>query len=132
MSKDWYQDVYDFHKKFGIYFGENGPEVPDETTIDLRWALIEEEVNKELESAVSKGDLVGIADGIADAIYVLLGTAISYGIDLRPIWDMVQEANMSKTGGKKREDGKLLKPEGWISPEAKIDVELTMQIRNKE
>ena len=33
----------------------------------------------------------------------------------------------TKVGGKKRADGKLLKPEGWIGPEAEIEKELIKQ-----
>ena len=61
--------------------------------------------------------MADVADGIADLIYVLLGRAIAYGIDLRPVWDEVQRANMSKEGGGKRADGKILKPPGWRAPD---------------
>ena len=64
-------------------------------------------------------DLGGIADGIADLIYVLLGTALSYGIHIAPIWDEVQRTNMAKEGGATRHDGKVLKPEGWQPPDVR-------------
>lgn len=39
------------------------------------------------------------------------------GIDLRPVWSEVHAANMRKTTGPVREDGKRLKPEGWQPPD---------------
>jgi predicted HAD superfamily Cof-like phosphohydrolase len=68
------------------------------------------------------GDLVGIADGIADSVYVLVGTALEYGIPLDRVWGAVHSANMAKvdpvTGKvRKRFDGKVLKPDGWKRPD---------------
>jgi hypothetical protein len=39
------------------------------------------------------------------------------GLDLRPFFTMVHHANMLKTTGPIREDGKRLKPEGWMAPD---------------
>jgi predicted HAD superfamily Cof-like phosphohydrolase len=114
---DMYQDVYDFHDKFGCYIGDK-PSVPDIGTKELRKNIVKEEYD-ELIDAIDNNDLPEIADGIADLIYVLLGTAVSYGIDIRPIWEEVQRTNMAKIGGSKRSDGKILKPEGWVGPDIK-------------
>ena len=114
MSQDWYQDVLDFHRKFGCAIGEK----PSDTTRGvaiLREKLIREEL-QELIDAMWAKRLPDVADACADLIYVVLGTAISYGIDLRPIWEAVQAANMGKEGGGERADGKILKPEGWQAP----------------
>ena len=112
---EWYQDVYDFHEKFGCHI-ENKPKVATEQIRELRWNLIEEEYG-ELESAITTENLPQIADAIVDSIYVLIGTAISYGIDLRPIWDAVHVSNMNKVGGGERSDGKILKPGDWVAPD---------------
>jgi len=114
MSKDWYEDILDFHKVMGHYISSK-PSIPPAGVWLLRCRLIEEEV-KETVEALNNADLIGIADGIADSIVVLLGTAISYGIDIRPIWDEVHRTNMAKLGGKKDEYGKSLKPSGWQPP----------------
>ena len=112
---DWFQDVLEFHKAMGHYIG-NTPQFPDFLVIELRHALEQEEFS-ELCSAVINRDIVGVADGIADLIYVLIGRAISFGIDLRPVFAAVHKANMAKVDGPIRADGKKLKPEGWKPPD---------------
>lgn len=118
MRNDMFADVLAFHRKFCSDLIGTTPAEPDPTAIHIRKELIREEIN-ELFDAMTDGDLPGIADGIADAIYVLIGAAVTYGVDLRPVWDAVHRANMAKTGGGRREDGKILKPRGWIAPDIK-------------
>lgn len=74
-------------------------------------------------------NLIEIADGIADQVYVSVGTAIALGIDMQPIWDLVQRANMDKfgPGSWKRDDGKQMKPPGWVSPNEAIAKEIERQ-----
>ncbi|KKM62644.1 hypothetical protein LCGC14_1519650 [marine sediment metagenome] len=117
MSKDWQQDIVDFHKAMNHYIASK-PEIPPEKVVRLRHRLIEEEM-KETLKAIHMEDLVEIADGIADSIVVLLGTAVSYGIDIRPVWDEVNKSNMAKIGGGKDAGGKSLKPPGWTPPRIK-------------
>lgn len=112
----WQEDVQAFHEKFGALVNKQ-PTVPGMGERHLRRALIDEEVNKELGPAIIDGDLVKIADGMADAIYVILGTAVAFGIDLEPIWEEVHRTNMLKEAGGKRADGKILKPAGWKPPD---------------
>jgi len=114
MSADWYQDVVTLHKTMGVSLPEQG-HLEAIKHRDLRKTLISEEVGELLEG-LDNNDLVAIADGIADSIVVLLGTAVTYGIDIRPIWDEVHKTNMRKVGGVKRSDGKFLKPTGWQPP----------------
>jgi len=115
---DWYQDIVDFHKQVMEDDFPKKPYIPSPELKELRGILIIEETSETLD-AMDKGDLAKIADGIADSIVVLLGTAVTYGIDIRPIWDEVHRTNMAKKGGKLRRDGKLLKPKGWKPPEIK-------------
>lgn len=103
------------------------PALPSQDRGELRIRLIDEEVNKELLPLLHSrsSDLVAVADALADSIYVLIGTALEYGIPLHHVWTIVQRTNMAKvdpTTGKviKRTDGKILKPEGWTPPEAQI------------
>lgn len=116
QSQDWYADVLDFHLKFGAAVGTT-PRVPDRSTIALRAALLNEEVRETL-AALAAGDLPELADGIVDTVYVALGLLVSYGIDARPVWAAVHQANMAKQlgdGGRVvSEAGKILKPPGWV------------------
>lgn len=98
------------------------PTVPTADRVELRMELIREEVNRELLPAMEANDLPEIADAMADAIYVIVGAAIEYGIPLDRVWAAVQNANMAKvdpiTGKvRKRADGKVLKPDGWTAPD---------------
>lgn len=116
MSLDWYEDIKDFHDNV---VGEVTPPCPKLATKDkrlLRAKLIGEEVTETIE-ALYNNDLEKIADGIVDSIVVLIGTALVYGIDIRPVWDEIHKTNMAKAGGAFRDDGKLLKPEGWKEPD---------------
>ncbi len=100
--------VREFHKQFDIHVAES-PSVPDPKTMALRERLIQEEFD-ELKEAMKAGDLPAIAKELADLLYVVYGTAVSYGIDMAPVFREVQRSNMSKVGGYKREDGKWVKP----------------------
>jgi predicted HAD superfamily Cof-like phosphohydrolase len=97
-----------FHRQFGIVIQE-APALVDERTRVLRMRLIHEEF-EELKEAMAKNDLAGIAKEMADLLYVVYGTAVSYGIHMDPVFREVHRSNMSKVGGYKREDGKWVKP----------------------
>jgi predicted HAD superfamily Cof-like phosphohydrolase len=111
----WQEDVQDFHDKFGCH-AQCTPAEPPPHVAELRRKLIVEECN-ELIGALQAGDLIETADACADLIYVVLGTCVSYGIDLAPVWDAVQASNMAKENGGKSESGKVLKPAGWTPPD---------------
>ena len=81
-----------------------------------RHLLLMEEV-KELEEATWNDDYVGVADGIADIIYILCGTALRYGIPLDEVFEEVHRSNMTKTINIQfREDGKVMKGEHYSPP----------------
>jgi len=113
-----YRDVKDFHIAFGQRVSHK-PDLPDEDERHLRKTLLAEEFNEYLE-AEREDDIVEIADALADIIYIACGTAVSYGIPLDKIFDEVHRSNMAKlVDGKPiyREDGKVMKPEGWTPPD---------------
>ena len=97
-----------FHRMFDIVVQQT-PALVDDGTRALRERLIHEEF-EELREAMAKDDLVGIAKEMADLLYVVYGTAVSYGIDMEPVFREVHRSNMTKVGGYKREDGKWVKP----------------------
>lgn len=61
--------------------------------------------------------LVAVIDGLCDLLCVVYGAAAEFGVDLAPFWDEVHRTNMAKAGGPLREDGKRLKPPGWVPPD---------------
>lgn len=101
------------------------PKFPDAERVLLRAELVSEEVQRELLPAMITRNMVETADAIVDSIYVLVGTALELGLPLQELWDEVQRANMTKAVQQpdgtlkvlKREDGKVLKPEGWKPPD---------------
>lgn len=110
--------VREFHLAFGIPIRTDP--TPDIGEADLRVRLLREEVC-EYETAVSAGDVVELADGLADIVYVVYGTALAHGIDLDAVLEEVHRSNMSKLGedGKPlfRPDGKVLKGSGFFRPD---------------
>lgn len=61
--------------------------------------------------------LLDFIDGLCDLTYVVMGGAVNAGVNLERHFEEVHKANMSKVSGPKREDGKQLKPEGWLGPD---------------
>ena len=108
-------DMIEFHQ-MGAHPILDTPQFPDERRVALRIEVVEEEVNRELIPAIKARDLVATADAIIDSIYALVGMALEFGLDLGPLWNEVHAANMRKRGGPIREDGKHLKPPGWVGP----------------
>jgi predicted HAD superfamily Cof-like phosphohydrolase len=114
---NWQEDVRKFHEKFDCKIGRT-PNFSDSDEMRLRFSLIEEEI-LELKEAYRNNDLSSFVDALADSIYVLLGTSVSIGVDLNPIWNEVQRTNMAKIPGNSRKDGKVLKPKNWDPPDIK-------------
>jgi predicted HAD superfamily Cof-like phosphohydrolase len=100
--------VHDFHQKFDILIQTAPTNLTDETK-QLRVRLIQEEFD-ELKESMATGDLASVAKEMADLLYVVYGTAVSYGIDMKPVFQEVHRSNLSKVGGYKRDDGKWMKP----------------------
>ena len=120
-----FEDVKIFMKTFGQKVITK-PEFPDNRTVDLRFDLIEEELN-ELKEAMKEKDLKEVADALTDILYVTYGAGCAYGIDLDKCFKEVQRANMSKLGedGKPifNEKGKVMKGPNYIEPDLKQFVE---------
>ena len=86
----------------------------------LYYDLIAEEFT-ELNAAVLAGDRVEQLDALLDIIVVTIGAINSMGADGEGGWKEVMATNFAKidkeTGKvRKREDGKVLKPVGWVPP----------------
>ena len=82
--------------------------------------LMKEEF-QELEDSTTREDDV---DALIDILVVTIGALHSIGVDVDGAWNEVNRTNVAKidpaTGKvRKREDGKVLKPEGWQPPNLK-------------
>lgn len=127
MSMDWFADVLEFERAVGARYRTTPGPFPDKTR--LRARLINEEYREtfaalqKLHVAAAGTDaelpehLGAVADGLADLIFVCIGTAITFGVDLRPVWDAVAAANLAKAGGPRDAWGKIMKPPGWSHPD---------------
>lgn len=83
--------------------------------------LIHEEL-AELDEACEAADAVAQLDALVDILVVTVGAIHSMGANGQGAWNEVMNTNFAKIDratGKvvKREDGKVLKPEGWKPPD---------------
>ena len=114
------KSLLEFNEAFEIpYLTEPG--LSSDELIELRIKLLSEEVEEYAEAART-GDLVEVLDALADIAYILAGTIINHG--MQEVYDdafnEVHRSNMAKlVDGKviRREDGKVMKPEGWQPPQ---------------
>jgi len=93
----------------------------NEAQFNLYTSLIQEEVD-ELWTANATADRVECLDALIDILVVTVGAIHSMGADAEGAWKEVMKTNFAKidseTGKvRKREDGKVLKPVGWMPPE---------------
>ena len=103
--------------------GQNPPSFPvqENPQSDLYKELVREEI-KEFWEADEANDDVERLDACFDMIWVIVGYARSRGWDMNKAWAHGAATNLSKidpeTGlVRRREDGKILKPEGWQPPD---------------
>lgn len=119
-----YEKVREFHRAFGSELDQK----ISGRLVDLRLNLIEEEwyeLTQEFYEPQDymlkdKVDKTKVAKELADLLYVVYGTAATFGIDIDRVFDEVHKSNMSKLGedGKPvyREDGKVLKGPNYQPP----------------
>lgn len=132
-----------FHKLFDLpILGE--PVIPSEERVRIRMRLLTEEffevlfavygpgfaieraqVMRDVDETPLRVNLPELAKELADVDVIIEGTRLEFGIHGAPIAVLVHASNMAKEGGTLREDGKVLKPEGWQPPD--IEGELCRQ-----
>jgi len=93
--KSYEASVKEFHHKYK-HLVSDAPtiDIPHSVT-ELRKKLIMEEL-QEFVLAMAAKDIVEVADSLADLIYVVVGTAISYGIPIDRVFTEVHRSNMTK------------------------------------
>ena len=118
----YFEDVRKFHKEI-LNVDDSKPHPLPALAMSERIKFIEEELS-ELSDSYVASDLTAMADAIADAVYVLLGTAHMMGLPFDQIWEAVQKANMAKVRGmtKRNVECDACKPVGWVGPEADIEL----------
>ncbi len=118
------EQVKEFADTFNIEYSDNMNTNIDESIIDLRFRLMQEENLEYLEAAKNK-DIVEIADALGDILYILCGTILTHGLQHKivEVFNEIQRSNMSKldVNGKPvfREDGKILKGPNYFQPKIK-------------
>ncbi len=78
-------------------------------------------IQEEFDELVASDNIVDDLDALIDILVVTIGAIHSLGADAQGAWQEVMRSNLSKIDSetgmvKKREDGKILKPEGWTPP----------------
>lgn len=77
-------------------------------------------------------ELIGAQfDALVDAWYYSLNCAAKHGTNMSKIFDVVHQANMAKRDPNtgqflRRKDGKVIKPEGWMSPDITGEIQRQM------
>ena len=142
------KQVKRFHEMMGHPVGREGPfkALPAEE-IKLRVRLMQEELNEELVPAMLAEiegnhnvipNRVLIADGLADLMYVVYGTAVVYDIPLDEIMRIICRSNETKTpqagvrGVGEKYAAVLPSPKGpnYVAPEH--DIEKALRLRSFE
>jgi predicted HAD superfamily Cof-like phosphohydrolase len=93
----------------------------NEEQAQLYHRLINEEYN-EFIKARNENDDIETLDACFDMMWVIIGYMLSKGYDVEGAWDEGAKSNLAKIDkvtGKviKRDDGKVLKPDGWKKPD---------------
>lgn len=123
-----HEDMLQFHNTFGVKSAWKDNGRIDPQVMEFRMELIKEEVIRELLPAMdrfktfpSPENLTDVADGLVDAVYVVIGAAVALDLPWEELWNEVQRSNMAKVQADgtihRREDGKILKPADWIPPD---------------
>lgn len=115
---DLFKAVRAFHEKFDIPVSDK-PQMLDKERFEFRCQLHYEE-QKEFEAAFVSGDMVKIADGLGDLLFVITGTCIEFGLPMEEILNAISEANLRKQPS----EPKPVKGEGWVGPEDAISTAL--------
>lgn len=126
-----YRDVHNFHRVFD-HPRNFTPTMQPHSRKEARADWIDEEV-RELREAST---LFDAADAYLDIAYFAIGGLVEMGINPGELWRIVHGANMAKVqpdgSVKRREDGKIIKPEGWVPPDNDLKAEIARQLERIE
>ena len=121
--------VLQFHKIFGAFISLKSTSKIPQNVKDSRIKLIREET-EELIKAIQKEGIREIAKELSDVLYVVLGTAISFGLqnNFSQVFIDVHKSNLSKIDKKgnfqlTNDKSKILKGKNYIKPELEYILE---------
>jgi predicted HAD superfamily Cof-like phosphohydrolase len=109
-------------EEFHAMTGQPHPTKPCQISKDAyetRLRLINEELN-EYMLAYDDGDLIKMADALADLKYVVIGTEVAHGFPGQEIFNEVHRSNMTKKDGFLNESGKWEKGPSYEKPELEL------------
>ena len=128
---DYIGMLREFHEKYGHsisnkkFDGDKYPSFPTDL-VKLREKLITEEAKEFKDWSYENYDtsdttpinIIEIADALADLLYVVFGTALSYGIPIEEVFKEVHRSNMTKSMEKDEKSikGKTIKGPNWEPP----------------
>ena len=130
MSTNWFKDMQDMHKKYGVdEWMKNEKETnffPQDYSrlnnyMQFRLNMLQEELDETQNAFVNK-DAEEVVDGIIDLCVFAIGTLEVFGVDANKAWDQVYKANMNKEVGIKESRPNplglpdLVKPKDWKGP----------------
>jgi predicted HAD superfamily Cof-like phosphohydrolase len=124
-----FDDVAVFHKQILNQAPAESPSLISRAFILERTRFMQEELD-EFTQAGFEGAMTAAADGLADIVYVAIGTAYLMGLPFDAIWNAVQAANMRKVRGKTSRGNEFdaAKPPGWVGPERDISAAILASI----
>lgn len=121
MQNKFVQDV----ETFMTACGQDCPPfaIKDTELSDLYKELIKEEMGEFID-ADSEDDDVERMDACFDMMWVIIGYMLARGWNIEKLWEEGAKSNLIKIDAEtgkviKREDGKIMKPEGWTPPNFK-------------
>ncbi|HEO5383857.1 TPA: HAD-IIB family hydrolase [Streptococcus agalactiae] len=120
-----------------LYAASQGNQKVFDQSIRNLYLAIDKARDKVISKDHPETPLVGEVDALTDLLYLTYGSFVLMGVDPKPLFDTVHEANMGKIfpDGKAHFDPvthKILKPDDWeehFAPEPSIRRELDSQIQ---
>ena len=127
MSTNWFKDMQEMHKKYGVNKWMQAEKQSDvdirrfNKFMEFRIGMMQEELD-ETKNAYKEKNAEEMVDGIIDLCVFAIGTLEVFGVDANKAWNEVYKANMSKEVGIKQGRPNplglpdLVKPKGWKGP----------------
>lgn len=115
------EKIVEFHDRIEAPL-PSSPILPPLEWVQLSQNLIDEEYEEattafqELIATQQAGglpDITSLIHELTDLLYVAYDAMWTFGVNPDPVFAEIHRANLSKAGGPRRADGKLLKPPSW-------------------